>query len=320
MKIPIGRESAVQLFENCLAENRLAQSYIINAPAGMGKKIFANCVTEMIVCSDHSACGGCASCKSFAAHAHPDVIEVKRDEDRATLGIDSVRAILGEVYIRPAMSDYKVVIVHEAHLLTAEAQNAMLKVIEEPPRGVVFLLLCDSVSPILQTVKSRSVAVNLRPLSADELRTAVGSDAGDFEIGFCGGNPGKLRNLMSDSDFSALRNETVDLFSKALGGGAANVYDFVNFFDGNKEKREEIFDIALCLARDAVYKKLGIAEYMINKDKIQQIGAFTSKTDTGGCVRILADMLATVRDRGKNGNYTMAVTQMLFECREVIHG
>jgi len=320
MKVPTGREDIARLFENCLASEKLAQSYIIHGESGMGKKTVMNYILSLIMCDTHSSCDSCMSCKSLKSGAHPDVILLKRSEDKASIGVDRVRAVLKEVYIRPAIAGYKAVVVHEAHLLTAEAQNAMLKIIEEPPVKVVFFLLCDSLAPILQTIQSRSVTIKLKPLSKEELKEISKDSPGDFELRYCMGNPGKLISLLSDEEFLAFRDEVIDRFSRALLSDESTACEAIQYFEKNKDNRDEVFSVILSFVRDVLYKKLGMDSFLINRDKINYINAFKDKSSAKAFCKIMQMILNTQMQKGKNGSYAMAISVILFRCREEING
>lgn len=320
MDMPKGRAKEVRLFQNCLKSDRLSQAYILHAEEGMGKKTLMRYILSLIMCETHSSCGRCPSCKSLEAGAHPDVYELKRPSDRASIGVEAVRSIPGEVYIRPVAAKYKAVIVHEAHLLTAEAQNAMLKVIEEPPDRVVFFLLCDTLAPILRTVLSRCVVIDLKPLGDDILREAANGRAGEFEISYSCSNPGKLLRLISDGEFKSLRDGVIDKTALIASENAYCVYEAADFFERHKDRRDDILNIITIFMRDALYRKLGMQDSIINKDKLKQIDAFSKACGAKECFKALCTVLKTVKDKGKNGSFNIAVTTMLFKCREEING
>lgn len=320
MQVPTAREDVAELFKNCLANNKLAQSYILCGAGGIGKKTVMQYILSLIMCENHSSCDKCLSCKSLNAGAHPDVMLLKKPEDKASIGVDQVRGVLNEVYIRPAIADYKAVVVHDAHLLTVEAQNAMLKIIEEPPAKVVFFLLCDTLAPIVQTVQSRSVTVNLRPLSREELQRIFGDKAGEFELSYCMGNPGKLISLASDEEFMAFRDNVTDKFHKFMLSDEVAACEAIQFFEKNKENREEVFSLILSFVRDVLFKKLGMDNLLINRDKINYINAFKDKASAKTFCKIMQVILDTQMQKGKNGNYTIAVSAMLFKCREELNG
>lgn len=315
MNIPCGREDIARLFQNCINNGKLAQAYIIHGAEGMGKKTIVRYILSLMLCDSHSSCGGCLSCKSLEAGTHPDIAELRRDPDKASMGVDNVRDIKAEVYTRPTMSDYKVIIVHEAHLATPAAQNAMLKMIEEPPEKVVFFILCDTLAPILQTIISRSVVIDLKPIPMQDLRRIFGSDTEEFELSLCEGNPGRLIKLRNDSDYAALRDEVTDAFASLTGADPYAPYDIAARFDKIKENKDEIFNIILIFARDAYFKKAGLEAQIINKDKMNYINTFSAKLNAAQCCRIMQHIMTAQREKGKNGNFTIAMTMLLLKCR-----
>jgi len=313
MNIPMGREDIARLFQNCIQRDRLAQAYIFCGDKGMGKKTVAEYTASLMLCRDHTSCGECPSCKSFALHTHPDVVELRRSDDKATLSVDNVRAVKGEVYTKPSMSDYKVVVVYEMHLATPAAQNAMLKMIEEPPERVVFLMLCDTMSPILQTIVSRSVVIELKPLSDGVLKQISG--AGDFEISASGGNIGRLLRLKGDEDYALFRDEVVDSFASLASDDPYAPYEASARIDKLKAYREEVFGILLMFVRDAYLRSCALTEQIVNKDKINYIDSFARGLSSEQIWRIMNLILEAEREKGKNGNFSIAVTVLFLRCR-----
>lgn len=313
MNVPPGREDIARLFQNSISRDKLSQAYILSGDKGMGKKTIMRYILSLILCSGHTSCGSCPSCLSLEKGAHPDAVELKKDADKATLSVDNVRAIKGEVYTKPVMADYKVVIVYDMHLATPAAQNAMLKMIEEPPERVVFIMLCDTMSPILSTISSRSVVIDLKPLSADALRQIP--SATDFEISVCEGNPGRLIRLRDDADYIAFRDEALDAFVSAFSEEPYAPYEAASRLDKLKANKEEILSTILMLARDAYYRSTGLDDRIINKDKINYINALCQKLTVDKIWRIMDYIITTEREKGKNGNFSMAVTVLLLKCR-----
>ena len=313
MDIPRGREDIARLFENCISKDRLAQAYILSAPGGMGKKTVLNYALSLMMCDTHTSCGKCLSCKSFEAGAHPDVVHLMRDPQKATLGVDKVRDIKGDVYTKPVMSDYKAVVVHEAHLATVGAQNAMLKMIEEPPEKVVFFLLCDNMTPILPTICSRSVILNIKALAYEDLKAITGAD--DFHISICRGNVGRLLQFMEDASYTSVRDEVIDAFSSIGSDDPYSPYDAAARLTKLKEHEKEIFDIMLTFARDAYCTKKNATEEIINKDKMNYINSFASKAKEASLWRIMDHIITTEKEKGKTGNLNIALTILFLRCR-----
>ncbi len=317
MNIPKGREDIARLFENCISKDKLAQAYVLHAPSGMGKKTILKYILSLMLCSSHTSCGSCLSCKSMEAEAHPDVVRLVRDEDKATLGVEKVRDIKNDVYTRPVMSDYKAVVVYEAHLATVAAQNTMLKMIEEPPEKVVFFFLCDTLAPILPTILSRAVVVNLKPMSTADLKEISGAD--DFEVSACGGNPGRLLQYKEDAGYTLLRDEVIDAFASVASSDAYAPYDAASRLDKLKDGKDEIFDVMLSFARDAYYKKKNIDYQIINKDKMNYINSFAANAGEDALWRIMDLIINAKKEKGKNGNFNIAVTILLLKCRRELN-
>jgi len=313
MDIPRGREDIARLFQNSTANGRVSQAYIIHAPSGMGKKTITEYVLSLLVCSTHTSCGTCSSCQSFAAHCHPDVVYLKKEEDKASLGVENVRAIKNEVYTRPVMADYKAVVAFDMHLATPGAQNAMLKMIEEPPKNVVFFLLCDTLAPILPTIVSRCVVINLNPLGTSSLMAIDGAD--DFLVSVSGGNPGKLKLLIGDSEYHDFRDEVTDAFFSVTADDPYSPYLAAQRLEKLKTRANEALEVMLLCARDAYFFKAGLNDRIINKDKINYIKSYASPLKEASLWKIMQNIIDTIAQKGANGNFSMALTVLLLKCR-----
>lgn len=153
-----------------LTAGKLSHAYILSGERGSGKHTLALHLAAALAC-EHQAdpsfplpCLDCAACHKILAGNSPDVIYVNRG-DKATLGVDPIRELRQDVYVPPNDLAIKVYIIEEAHLMTTQAQNAFLLTLEEPPAYVLFLLLCENPSLLLETVRSRAPVLRLEPVS-----------------------------------------------------------------------------------------------------------------------------------------------------------
>ena len=126
------QQRLISYFENAVAGDSLRQAYIIKGEAGLGKKEACKKISRYIMCYSGNACGKCNGCMSFDKGANPDCVRVS-NEDKKTIELDKIRNMIKEVYIKPINGKYKLFIIENAHLMDAAPQNALLKVIEEPP-------------------------------------------------------------------------------------------------------------------------------------------------------------------------------------------
>ncbi|MBQ6719688.1 MAG: DNA polymerase III subunit [Oscillospiraceae bacterium] len=167
----LGNDRLKQNLAESLAKNRISHFYLISGPAGSGKRTLAKLLSAAILCKgSHKPCGVCESCRKLRSDNHPDVITVT-DPEHKNIAVKIVRQVREDVFIRPNESDYKIYIF--AQDLGTEGQNALLKILEEPPKHGIFLLLTDNPGKILPTVRSRCTELKLQALPEEVLTAAL---------------------------------------------------------------------------------------------------------------------------------------------------
>jgi len=198
-----GHERAREFLRTALAHDRLPHALLFAGADGIGKRSLALAFVAWLQCEQggEDACGACASCCQIAAASHPDVQLVSVAPGKKEIGIDRVRDLKRFMQLQPMRDKAKVVIIDEAHLLTISAQNALLKVLEEPPPRSFLLLVSSNPEALLATVRSRCQRLQFAPLPTEtvaEILTAT-SDidaAGSRELALLAeGSPGRAQML-----------------------------------------------------------------------------------------------------------------------------
>jgi DNA polymerase III subunit gamma/tau len=169
----VGQRHVTQTLENAIRQNRLAHAYIFSGTRGVGKTTTARILAKCLNCVKGptvTPCNECDACRSITTGGSLDVLEIDAASNR---GIDQIRELREMVRYAPAAARYKVVILDEAHQLTDEASNALLKTLEEPPDKVVFILATTQPEDLVDTIKSRAQLFQFRSLAFQEIADAL---------------------------------------------------------------------------------------------------------------------------------------------------
>ena len=170
----LGNEQLKANLTAAAERDRFAHFYLLSGPPGAGKRTLARILTAALLCREpgEKPCGRCAACRKALSGTHPDVITVD-DPEKKTVPVELVRRARADLFVRPNEGVRKIYFVPRAQDLGLPGQNALLKVLEEPPSYGVFLLLADNPHRLLPTVRSRCVELKLRPLPEATLVQAL---------------------------------------------------------------------------------------------------------------------------------------------------
>ena len=199
----LGNQRLKDNLQASLSRGHISHFYLISGPAGSGKKTLARLLSAAILCkSTDKPCLCCTPCRKVMADTHPDLITVT-DPEHKNVAVRIVRRIREEMFIRPNESDKKIYLLPQE--LGLEGQNALLKVLEEPPSYGVFILLTDNPDKLLPTVRSRCTELNLQSLPADLLQNRLRQEFPDSDdnaitaaIARSGGYLGQAKELLAN--------------------------------------------------------------------------------------------------------------------------
>ena len=215
----VGHKDIIKYIQSAGEHGQVGHAYIMNGERGAGKKMLASLFAMTLLCEKGGSepCNTCHSCRQAESGNHPDILWVTHEKP-GTISVDDIRTQVGDtVMIKPYQGPYKVYIIDHAELMTQQAQNALLKTLEEPPEYVVFLLLTENAEALLPTINSRCVMLKLRNIRNTLIRKylmevlQVPDYKADMCTAFAQGNLGRAIMLANSEHFNEIREEAVQL-------------------------------------------------------------------------------------------------------------
>lgn len=328
----VGQQHIKEHFRSSVINGTVSHAYIINGEKSMGKAMLAKAFAMAIMCDAGGSepCMECESCKKIVNNCNPDVINLIRDEKKKTdvIGIDEIRQqIISTMYERPYNGDHKIYIIDDADKMNIQAQNAILKTLEEPPGYAVLILITTNVTRLLPTIISRCIVLNMRPVEDKQIKQylrergrLLESDI-DIITAMASGNVGKARLISEDNDFNVFLNQIVDILVNLPKTDYKKILEYVAVLSEIKKKKkysqDDIFELFVIWYRDVLlYKATGQADDIIFKKEIAEIskqsGYFTFEA-----IDAIVKSINDAKDKLKsNVNYEAVIEILLINIQE----
>jgi len=306
----IGHKEILDNLIKRIKKEEISHAHIIVGEDGIGKSSLAKILASNILEVD-------------VEKESIDIINYRLK--KASFGVDEVRAIISEINKKPYEGDKKVIIIHKGEKLTVQAQNALLKTIEEPPKGVFIILLCESLELILDTIKSRCEIHKLSPLKSYDISLygskfldVYSKEEIDTAVAYSQGIPGKLEEFLKDENLKTLRNTLIELLNIISKGDINEVLQFENKILSYKDKKDELFNILTSLIRDIIiYKEINNLSGIINIDKIDNLKELSIEMSYKKLNKIVEKINECRLSLSKNSSFSLTIRVMLIGIMEV---
>ena len=316
----VGHKDILKYISSAVENNRVSHAYILNGERGSGKKMLANLFAMTLLCEtgDNEPCGKCHSCKQAESGNHPDIIRVTHEKPNS-ISVDDIRTqVNNTVDIKPYQGPYKVYIIPQADMMTPQAQNAILKTIEEPPSYAVFLLLTENAETLLPTINSRCVMLKLRNIKDTLIKKylmenlEIQDDKADMCTAFAQGNMGRAIMLANSDHFNEIREEAVQLLKHISEMELNEIVAAVKNISVYKLEITDYLDIIMIWYRDVLlYKATKEIDKVVFKDQLQSIKEQARKSSYEG-IELILESLEKAKARLKaNVNFDL-VMELLF--------
>ena len=288
----IGNEKNKELLKSILKQQKLSHSYMFIGKEGIGKFLFANKWAKMILCQakEELECNKCKSCVQFDSNNHPDFYVIDQDE---TIKIEQIRNLQAKILEKPIISNKKVYIINNADTMTKEAQNCLLKTLEEPPEYVVIILIGANENIFLNTIRSRCTKISFEPLKEKELIKILKEKFNiylepEYLIKVA---QGSVKTALSIAQKKDLYKSVQDVFENTDKYTLLDVLNKLQVLYKNKENIQEILDYI---------------EYIF-LNKAQKETKYLSKIE---------EIEKTKKNIISNSNYDMQIDYLLFKIWE----
>ena len=316
----VGHKDIINYIRNAVREDKVSHAYILNGERGAGKKMLANLFAATLLCEKGGPdpCNECHSCRQAESGNHPDIIKVTHEKPNS-ISVDDIREqVNNTIMIKPYQGTYKVYIIPQADMMTPQAQNALLKTIEEPPEYAVIMLLTENADTLLSTINSRCVMLKLRNIKDTLIKKylmetmQVPDYKADMCTAFAQGNMGRAIMLANSEHFNEIRDEAVQLLKYINEMELSEIVQAVSRITAYKLEINDYLDIIMIWYRDVLlYKATKDMDKVVFKDQIKYIKERAKRSSYEG-IELIIESLEKAKARLKaNVNFDL-VMELLF--------
>ncbi len=321
----VGHREIIQYMQSAVEQQKVSHAYILNGERGAGKKLLANLFAMTLQCESGKSepCGECKSCKQAKSGNQPDIIVVKH-EKAATISVDDIREQLNsDIMIKPYSSPRKIYIIPEADLMTVQAQNALLKTLEEPPEYAIIFLLTENAESLLPTIRSRCVMLKLRNIK-DKLvkkylmeHLQIPDYQADICAAFAQGNIGRAVMLAKSEHFNEIKEQAIQLLKYIDEMELHEIVSAIKEINKYKLEVTDYLDIITIWYRDILlYKATADVDGLVFGDQLKAIKTKASKSSYEGIETILTSIEKAKTRLKANVNFDLVMELLLLTIKE----
>jgi DNA polymerase-3 subunit delta' len=314
----LGHNKVINTLKAAIKNDNVSHAYIFEGPDGIGRRETALSFASMLMCEESDEpCGQCKSCLLFNEASHPDFKEIYHVDK--SISVEDIRNILEGLIIRPLYSKYKIILINNADSMTVQAQNALLKSLEEPPPYMVFILTVQSSAAIAQTVRSRCQRIFFDRMAPEEIIAILEAKYGDrrpewdFIVSYADGVIGTALSLVDAPYYLEIREDVLDAAVQLMTSEDTDIFKVYDVFDKNNDKIDYILRVLLLFYRDIlVYGQTSDFSILINSDK-KDIIVKNRNISLSKLLKCIHAVWGAKRGLEVNANFQLAIEVMLMK-------
>ncbi len=321
----IGHEEIIRHLQNAIQTGKISHSYIFAGEPGSGKRLLAGIYAMTLQCEagGENACGKCESCKRAIGKNHPDIIMVKHEKPN-TISIDEIREqVVNDVDIKPYSSPHKIYIIPDAEIMTPQAQNALLKTIEEPPEYAVIMLLTSNIDGLLPTIRSRCVRLDLKVVDDGLVKKYlmehlhIPDYQAEIDASFAHGSIGKAKEAATSQEFADITQKALKILKYADSMEVYELTEAIKNLSSEKQNINDYLDIFQFWFRDVLmFKATREIDNLVFKQEINYIREQASQRSYENLEKILEALDKTKVRLRANVNTELALELLFLTIRE----
>ena len=321
----LGHEEVIKHLQNAAAMDKVSHSYIFAGEKGSGKKLLAKLFAMTLQCEKHGKepCLQCSSCKKAMNRNQPDIIYVTHEKPNS-IGIEDIREqLIADVDIKPYTGPYKIYIVDEAEKMTVQAQNALLKTIEEPPAYAVIILLVNNAAALLPTIASRCVTLNFKPVRDEVIKKYLMEELhvpdyqAEVSVAFAQGNVGKAKQIATAEDFTEMMDAAFRILKKGRDMEGYEMVDAIKLLSEQKHTVYEYLDLFLVWFRDVLmFKATRQMDGLVFKQEYNDIKRRADVSSYEGLETIIKAIETAKQRLQANVNFDLTMELLFLTIRE----
>ncbi len=318
-----GHEWAVEHLQKSIANQRIRHAYLIVGPDSVGKETLARALAMTLNCtnSDEQArpCGQCSSCKRIASGNHPDMIYSELDGTTGALKIEEIRSVTSKIALKPYEARYRIAILRDFDHARPQAQDALLKTLEEPPPQALLILLAPSTESLLPTITSRSQVIHLRPLAAETIYHVLAQHYGlsheqaDLLARLSGGRMGWALQAMTEPAMLEQRTAAIDLLENLIPMTRAQRFEIAEDLSKDKLGLYPLLELWQSYWRDVLLVCEGINDRPANIDRRATLEKIAVNTSTEAVLTALQATRTLLNNLSTNLNLRLALEVMFLD-------